>query len=675
MTGCFRWVLLLLVFGGVTLSAQEHAKLKIQDIQITMQQIFKQHVSQKEMSDAIIQNSFRAYIDQFDPDRVYLLDSEVQPYLGISNAGLTVVLDDYKKNQFPKYTELNTLIQKAIERSRKIRTDLEDNSQDLFKAYVQGGSDEDDDVTDPNLKKKFASTVDQLQKRIRHALLKFIAGERRRFGAEHVDVRQKQTLRTFENIVRSREDVYLYVNPDGTPMSQVDKDNIFTLHVLKALANGLDAHTTVMNPDEAYEMRVRLEQEVHGIGVGIVKGPQGGLVVSQLVPGSPAAKSGLVNVNDKLLEIDGVSVEHDTPERAMELIRGKKGSKVSLKLQRKGGTGEADKTVQVQLIRQDIAINQDRAKVMSEKFGSGIIGIVKLDTFYQSEEGWNSETDVRDAIHQLDKEGNLRGLILDLRDNSGGFLAQAVKVAGLFITNGVVVISKYYNGEEHFYRDVDGKISYDGPLIILTSKATASAAEIVAQALQDYGVAVIVGDEHTYGKGTIQSQTVTSEEGSTYFKVTVGEYYTVSGKTPQINGVKADVVVPSYYAHENIGEEYLDFPLSEKNDKIASAYNDNLADVSPNLKSWYMKYYTPTLQHQKTIWRDHMSTLQKNSSYRLSQNSRYQNFLQGKPVAFDDPVRYEEGSSQPIRSDIQLDEAVNILKDMIVLEQKNRPMD
>ena len=169
--------------------------------------------------------------------------------------------------------------------------------------------------------------------------------------------------------------------------------------------------------------------------------------------------------------------------------------------------------ITVPLVREEIAVDEDRARWNYEIFDGGIIGKIKLDSFYQGDNGMTSENDVREAIKQLDKQGNLRGLILDLRENSGGFLSQAVKVAGLFITNGVVVISKYFNGEEHFYRDMDGKISYDGPLIILTSKATASAAEIVAQALQDYGVAIIVGDEHTYGKGTIQSQTVTENQG------------------------------------------------------------------------------------------------------------------------------------------------------------------
>ena len=232
---------------------------------------------------------------------------------------------------------------------------------------------------------------------------------------------------------------------------------------------------------------------------------------------------------------------------------------------------------------------------------------------------------MRKALEKLRAEGNLRGLILDLRENSGGFLNQAVKVAGLFITSGVVVISKYFNGEEHFYRDLDGKTFFDGPLIVLTSRATASAAEIVAQALQDYGVALIVGDEQTYGKGTIQNQTVTDSKSTSFFKVTVGKYYTVSGKTPQIDGVKADIVVPGIFNFEHIGERYLSSTVPP--DTISEDYNDDIADVSSSSKEWFLRYYMPTLQHKKMLWRNQLPTLKANSAQRIAHNACYQKFL------------------------------------------------
>jgi len=196
-------------------------------------------------------------------------------------------------------------------------------------------------------------------------------------------------------------------------------------------------------------------------------------------------------------------------------------------------------------------------------------------------------------------------------------------------------------------------------LFILTSKATASAAEIVAQALQDYGVAIIVGDEHTYGKGTIQSQTVTENQATTFFKVTVGKYYTVSGKTPQIQGVKADVVVPSQFVHENMGEEFLDYPL--KQDIIPASYNDDLMDISPNLKPWYMRYYTPTLQHKKLFWDNMLPELRKASAARISQNKAYQAFLKG------------QATGQAVDAeDLQLAEVVSVMKEMIRLQAQLR---
>jgi carboxyl-terminal processing protease len=249
-------------------------------------------------------------------------------------------------------------------------------------------------------------------------------------------------------------------------------------------------------------------------------------------------------------------------------------------------------------------------------------------------------------------------------------MSQAVKVAGLFITDGIIVISKYSNGDERIYRDVDGKSVYDGPLIVLTSKATASAAEIVAQALQDYGVALVVGDEHTYGKGTIQTQTVTDNQSSSYFKVTVGKYYTVSGHTPQKEGVKADVVAPGHWNREQIGEMYAD---SLGADVIPAAYDDTLKDVPLNLRAWYIKYYIPKLQKRTLTWLELLPTLRKNSEYRIAHNKNYQYFLKGTGNESEDAELEEEWNVTDKKNktygedDLQVQETVNILKDMILL--------
>lgn len=215
-----------------------------------------------------------------------------------------------------------------------------------------------------------------------------------------------------------------------------------------------------------------------------------------------------------------------------------------------------------------------------------------------------------------------------------------------------------------YYRAVSGTPYYDGPLVVLISRGSASATEIVAQALKDYGVAIVVGDEQTYGKGTIQHQTITSDGPPSFFKVTIGRYYTVSGKSTQIDGVKADIVVPSPYNFEEIGEAYLEYPLPS--DWVADAYHDSLSDIDPMARKWFQKYYLPTVQQKQTNWEEWIPTLQANSVRRVNQNKNFQIFLRQikeevKPI---DVVPFGV-------NDLQMDEAVNILKDMILIDQSS----
>jgi carboxyl-terminal processing protease len=324
----------------------------------------------------------------------------------------------------------------------------------------------------------------------------------------------------------------------------------------------------------------------------------------------------------------------------------------------------------VDLVRDKIVMQEERLQYSYEPCAEGIIGKFVLPSFYESGDGSSCEKDLREALKDLKKKGNIHGLIVDMRENSGGFLNQAVKLAGLFISSGVIVISKYSKGEMQYLRDIDGRVFYEGPLILLTSKASASAAEIVAQALQDYGLALIVGDERTYGKGSIQYQTVTDDDASTYFKVTVGKYYTVSGRSTQIEGVKADVHVPTEYAPYNIGEKYLMYPL--KNDQVAPAYLDPLLDVDQRSRAWLQKNYLPNLQKKLSVWTQMLPVLKANSQYRIEHDKNFLLFLK--------LIRNEQPEPEPVepsviiqqlnfgQEDLQMTEAVNIIKDMILLQ-------
>lgn len=671
----FLFFFLFVTTSFASQNVQEPVLLQTADINKIMSEIFAQHVDHKEMNSLILKHSLKNYIDQFDPDRIYLLEHEVDPYINLSNENLAKYEESYKKNDYTPYQQINNLIQNSISRARSYRSLIVQEGDKLLaeaKKFHPISYERENALP-------FANNEQELKLRIREDILAFLHREMKRYGETAVSSNIPQVLSSFERQMRSLEEHYNYRNESGDLITEAEQENLFTLHVLKSLAKSLDAHTNILDPAEAYEMRVRLEKGFEGIGIIFQETPQG-IFIGNLVTGGPAAKSGQIEIKDRVLEINGRKVDATPFDKLMDLMREEKNDTVTLLLSRKEKGQETDKVFTVNLKREPIMMNDDRVDVDSENFGNGVIGKITLHSFYQNDQGITSEKDVREAIKRLDKQGNLRGLILDLRENSGGFLTQAVKVAGLFITNGVVVISKYSNGEEKVYRDMDSNASFSGPLVILTSKATASAAEIVAQALQDYGVAVIVGDEHTYGKGTIQSQTVTDNPGkNSFFKVTIGKYYTVSGKTPQLQGVKADVVVPSALAKSHIGEEYLEYAI-KKDDSIASEYSDDLADIDTALKPWYLKYYMPNLQHKERSWSEVLPLLKKNSEHRLAHNKNYQLFLKrinGEEEVSDPEAVEEEDALQTSQKnygadDLQMIEAVNILKDMIYLQSKMR---
>lgn len=639
--------------------------LQVKDVQQIMTQIFEKQGENKGLSANIVKNSFKIYIEQFDPYKTYLLESEVSPYLHLSDAKVAEILNQYKNNDLTAYLELNTIIQNAIIRARKYRAEIKPD--DLI------GMKPTDLKVSPSV--PYAKNETELKKRIREQMADFLANEKKRFGPAYVQQHKERLVRVYLMSATDFENQYLPLTENGVNIATSQDEDQFLIHVLKSLSRSLDAHTSYLDESEASDMRVRLNKGYNGLGL-ILQDRNSKMIITGFMPNSPASKAQRIQVGDQILEVNGQPVSKMDVTKVRESLQGERGSAVNLLLKHPNQVAPYNLTMK----RDTIVINEGRAEVSYESFGNGIVGIIKLDSFYRGPNGISSESDVKRAIQDLDSKGNLRGLVLDLRENTGGFLSEAVKVAGLFITNGVVVISKYNTGEEHYYRDMDSSVAFDGPLIVLTSRATASAAEIVAQALQDYGVAVIVGDEQTYGKGTIQSQTVTRDDGrGSFFKVTVGKYYTVSGKTPQIQGVKADIVVPGKFSAMELGEEYLDIPHDMNTDTIQSAFSDSLNDINPSLKSWYLRYYMPTVQKPRTEWKHTLSQLKENSKYRMEHNNNYKLFIQkltgnelvDSEIAEESDDEYGRTNRTTYgREDLQKQEAVNVLKDMIYLQPR-----
>ncbi len=630
--------------------------LSMNDVQQIMQQILREHVDQHDLSSAIMQRSVQIYLDQADPDRIYLLQAEADPLLQMSDQSIAQLMAQYKKGDYSFFRTLDEQLQSSMRRARELRQGYEKDLPALFaeaKNSLSVGSDKKPSAWD-----QYASSLAELEKRQKEKLINFINMQMDRFGVDPVMVKQKLIAKRYEEAMRSSEDKYLFENAGSQTLSAPDQEHLFALHLLKALSKSLDAHTTVFNDSEAEDMRTRLEKGFKGIGIELVEDLEG-YSIKGVIKGAPAEKSGQIEVKDQLLAVDGTSVEEMTLQEVVLAIRGD-GKAESATLTLKRGVA---KPFDVALKREQIVMQDSRAKTSYEAYENGIVGTISLDTFYEGENGVSAAQDVSKALRELKSKGKLLGLVLDLRNNPGGYLTQAVKVAGLFITDGVVVVSKYSDGEKQYYRDLDSNAYFTGPLVILTSRLTASAAEIVTQALRDYGVALVVGDDRTYGKGTIQAQTVTDTGASSYFKVTVGEYFTPSGRSPQLAGVKSDVLLAGPYSKTKVGEKYLEHPIPA--DKIDPSFNDELKDVDTKSKGWFLKYYLPNLQSRVTVWERMIPQLALKSDARQKSDQRYQTYL--KELTGE---QSEASQTSFNVEDYRLKEALNIVKDMVVLQSQ-----
>ncbi|MGH7970689.1 MAG: carboxy terminal-processing peptidase, partial [Limisphaerales bacterium] len=329
--------------------------------------------------------------------------------------------------------------------------------------------------------------------------------------------------------------------------------------------------------------------------------------IHRILPNGPAEKSKKIKVNDRIIAVGQsnqppVDVVDMSLNKAVQLIRGPKGTEVRLTIMPAGADSSARK--EITLVRDEIKLEDQEAKAKiielpNVRGGETRLGVIDLPSFYASFDPSNSRekaepksttADVARLLNKFKSE-NVNGVVLDLRRNGGGSLEEAIRLTGLFIKDGPVVQVRDYDNHVEEDDDPDPSILYDGPLIVLTSRLSASASEILAWALQDYGRALIVGDSSTHGKGTVQSVQQLHIRGSSLLtnvnpgalKLTIKKFYRPSGASTQLKGVVPDIVLPSLFSEsKEIGETALDHAL--KWDTIPKAKYDHLELVDPYLQ-------------------------------------------------------------------------------------------
>jgi carboxyl-terminal processing protease len=379
---------------------------------------------------------------------------------------------------------------------------------------------------------------------------------------------------------------------------------------LDTLAHVYDPHSDYMGPSHLDSFSISMNLSLTGIGAELIS-PDGYCTINRIIEGGPAARSKKIKEKDKIVAVaqgdkPPVDVVDMNLNKVVQMIRGPKGTEVRLTIIPAGEPNSATNTIT--LVRDEIKLEDQaaKAKVIDIPTATGQtnrLGVINLPSFYGSVDlggarhmelasegahgGRSTTADVARLLKKLKAE-HVNGVILDLRNNGGGFLEEAVNLTGLFIKEGPVVQVRDWKGDLQEEDDHDPSVLYDGPLIVLTSRFSASASEILAGALQDYGRALIVGDSSTHGKGTVQSVNElrnfitppTNDYGAV--KLTIKKFYRVSGASTQLKGVVPDIILPSVASEsKDIGESALENPMHW--DTIPSAKYDKLEMVEPYL--------------------------------------------------------------------------------------------
>jgi len=363
---------------------------------------------------------------------------------------------------------------------------------------------------------------------------------------------------------------------------------------LGAIAGIYDPHSTYFSADTYEDFGIQMKLKL--VGIGAMLGMEDDVCsVKEIVPGGPADLGRQLKPNDKIISVaqeggEPVEIIGMKLRKIVDQIRGAKGTKVRLIVQPGDATDSS--------VRKEIVITRDVVKLDSARARAAVfqvpgadgklvpLGVITLPAFYGAADDGDTDSDssasgdVAKLLVDL-KQSNVQGLVLDLRHNGGGFLSEAIELAGLFIHKGPVVQVRNYEGDIQVDSDKAEHLSYDGPMAVLVDRFSASASEIVAGALQDYGRAVVIGDTSTHGKGTVQTvvemksisrDLAMSHEKTGAAKITVQKFYLPDGSSTQLKGVVSDIVLPSVDEFLPIGES--DLPHALVWDKISTSFFD-----------------------------------------------------------------------------------------------------
>ncbi|HEV8003877.1 MAG TPA: S41 family peptidase, partial [Planctomycetaceae bacterium] len=511
--------------------------------------IEENHISHVRINEEVSNKLFKRYLELLDPRKLYFTQTDIDE-LGQDKSKLGDLMKhgnvDFAYNTFD-------LFLKRVTERKALADQLVDAKHDF-------GVDEGMVIDAEKL--PWAKSEDEIKERWRKQI--------------KYDLLSLKLEDTPDADAKTRVKKRYHLNLEN--WTQMDDGEKLELY-LSALTHCLDPHSSYMSPQTRDEFRISMELRLEGIGAALGQ-EDGYTIVKRVVPGGAAEKDGRLKVGDKIIGVDSkgdgeiVPVVEMKLNKVVRMIRGPRGTKVRLQVKtaehldpkNPSKNRKSQVTIyaftrrMVELTSQEVKgqiLPADRLKGAQAR-----VGILNIPSFYRDFNGASSgeddfkstARDVQKVLDRFKREGGIDLLVIDLRNNGGGALSEAIEVSGLFIESGPIVQVKTPGGEKDVHPDTNPSVAYAGPLVVLTNRLSASASEIFAGVIKDYRRGIIVGDNSTHGKGTVQNVMPVGQSGlSSLFnpedrgalKLTISQFYRVNGDSTQNLGVPSDVVLPS----------------------------------------------------------------------------------------------------------------------------------
>lgn len=526
------------------------------------------HFVQKDLNDDFSEHVYNEFINSLDPSKRYFTQEDLKEFsqykFEIDDQLRNSNLDFYKlvygrfleKVKAAKLTYA-ALLQQPFNYNKKENIDI-----DYEKVPFAKNENELVDHWRKQLKLQVVSLIQEAEQQQVEKLKKDPKSGKKSFADMEADSRQK--------VLKNMKDLYIRIDE----LQNADWYSTF----LNSVVSGFDPHTSYMSPRIKSRFDQDMSGKLEGIGARLQKDGIYTKIV-ELISGGPAWKQGDLEPGDIILKVaqaDGepLDIVGMRLDDAITFIKGKKGTEVRLTVKKKMDGS----TKVIPIIRDIVELEETFVKSSVVEKNGRKYGVINLPKFYidfDDAKQRNAAGDMKLEIERLKKEG-VEGLIVDLRDNGGGSLKTVIEIGGLFINEGPIVQVKYRGEPAIIKNDTDSKIHWNGPLVVMVNEMSASASEIFAAAMQDYGRGVVMGGKQTYGKGTVQNVLPLNYYVSKYpddlgaLKMTIQKFYRINGGSTQIEGVYSDIAMPDRYSYMEFGERDLDGALPWDSVKKAS---------------------------------------------------------------------------------------------------------